>query len=145
MKESLIYGLLGGVISWLYLSWIAYPRPFYDRQTNLAVVDLQALISEQSQQLVQQLAKAHLSKTEESNNGDSHLPQMDAFMSKYQKGHPPSIGIPIQEAVDLLKTKLSAFAAMHNLILLAKGAVVAGDMPDKTAEVLKFIEEGEQS
>ncbi|MCE3231704.1 MAG: hypothetical protein K0R52_1632 [Alphaproteobacteria bacterium] len=49
----------------------------------------------------------------------------------------------IQEAGDRLKEGLKAFATTQNLILLAKGTVVEGDLPDKTEEILGLIEKGD--
>ena len=128
MKESLIYGVFGGLIGSLYMGWVCSPKT-----PCLAVVDIQVLISKKSQQL----AKTILSPTRASPTQVS-----PAYVSSTQVSsiHPSLI----REVGDRLKEDLKAFAATHNLILLAKSAVVGGDLPDKTAQILALIEEGEQ-
>lgn len=119
MKENLIYGLFGGLIGSLYMGWIYSPKPLQSHNTSFAVVDMQALISKKSQQLAMKLTSEK---------------------SQTEPGIPIS-RISIQEAANRLKEDLTAFAATHNLILLAKGAVVSGDIPDKTDEILTLLEE----
>ena len=122
MKESLVYGLFGGLIGSLYMGWIYSPKP-----PSLAVVDMQALISMKSQQLAKTLGsgtlvpETHMSKTRVS----------ETLLSE------------TQEAGERLKKGLKAFALTHNLILLAKGAIVEGNLPDKTEEILALIEKGD--
>lgn len=127
MKESIIYGLFGGLIGSLYMGWICFPKPLQSLHTCLAVVDMQALISKKSQQL----AKTIMPET--------RMPGTQASPARV-----PPASVSIREAADHLKEDLNAFAATHNLILLAKGAVVAGDIPDKTEEILAMIEAGER-
>jgi len=110
MNESIIYGLFGGVIGSLYMGWICSSKP-----PQLAVVDMQVLISKRSQQL----AKALVSETRASS---ARVPSTQVSS--------------VREAGDRLKEDLKTFATMHNLILLAKGSVVGSDLPDKTEEIL---------
>ena len=125
MNESIIYGLLGGVIGSLYMGWICSSKP-----PQLAVVDMQVLISKRSQQLAKALAPETLvSKT----------PVPETLMSgtRASSARVPSTQVSsVREAGDRLKEDLKTFAATHNLILLAKGSVVGGDLPDKTEEIL---------
>ena len=120
MKDCLIYGLLGGFIGSLYMGWICASK---SPHPSLAVVDMQALISKKSQQLA-----------------------MNQNLEKYSsQGRElvPLSHLSIQEVASQLKDDLNAFASTHNLVLLAKGAVVSGDVPDKTQEILNILEGGE--
>jgi len=121
MKESLIYGLLGGFIGFLYMGWICYSKSSPSHMASFAVVDMQLLISKKSQQLALQLTSEKLQG--ETNNQPSP--------------------VSIQESANSLKEDLNTFAATHNLVLLAKGAVIGGDVPDKTQEILELLEEKE--
>jgi len=129
MNESIIYGLFGGVIGSLYMGWICSSKP-----PQLAVVDMQALISKRSQQLAKVLEPETLA------------PKALVPETLVSKTRVPSIQVSsarvssVREAGDRLKEDLKTFAATHNLILLAKGSVVGGDLPDKTAEILAQID-----
>jgi hypothetical protein len=123
MKESLIYGLLGGFIGFLYMGWICYSKSSQPAITSLAVVDMQLLISRKSKQLAMD------------RSSEKYNPQVRELF--------PLSRLSIQEAADHLKDDLNAFAAIHNLVLLAKEAVVSGDIPDKTQEILDMMEKGE--
>lgn len=81
---------------------------------RLAVVDMQALIAKQSQ---------HLAKT----SSNKALGKGSAKISRHK----------IQEAGEQLKETLEAFAVKHHLILLAKGAVMGGDLPDYTNAIVE--------
>lgn len=120
MKESLIYGLLGGFIGFLYMGWICSSKSSHP--TSLAVVDMQLLISRKSQQLAMDQAS------------ERHNPKVQELF--------PLSRLSIQEAANHLKDDLNTFAATHNLVLLAKGVVAGGDIPDKTQEVLAMMEKG---
>jgi hypothetical protein len=51
----------------------------------------------------------------------------------------------IQETGNRLKEILEVFAAKHNIILLSKGALMGGGLPDHTDTILTFLEqEGSQ-
>lgn len=115
MNESIIYGLFGGVIGSLYMGWICSSKP-----PQLAVVDMQVLISKRSQQLAKAL-----------------VPETLVSETRASSARVPSTQVSsVREAGDRLKEDLKTFAATHNLILLAKGSVVGGDLPDKTEEIL---------
>lgn len=119
MKECLIYGILGGFIGSFYMEWLLSSKSQPSKEPSLAVVDMQALISKKSQQL----AKGILS-----NNTAQQIPKNT---------------VPVREAATQLKGDLNTFATNHNLILLSKAAVVGGDIPDKTEEILAMIEKGD--
>ena len=119
MKESLIYGIFGGLIGSLYMGWIYSPKP-----PCFAVVDIQALISKKSQQLAKTLVSPTL--VYPAHGSPTHVSSAHASL--------------IREVGDRLQEDLKEFSATHNLILLAKSAVVSGDLPDKTAEILALIE-----
>lgn len=123
MKESLIYGLLGGFIGFLYMGWICSSKSSQPLSASLAVVDMQLLISKKSQQLAMSQAS------------EKRKPEARELF--------PLSHLSIQEAASQLNDDLNAFAATHNLVLLAKGAVVSGDIPDKTQEILAILEKGE--
>ena len=101
-------GVLNGETAWSFLK--LSPR--------LAVVDMQALIAKGSQ---------HLAK----NSPNKTLGKGFAKVSNHVSSH------QIQEVGEQLKEKLEAFAAKHRLILLAKGAVMGGNLPDYTAEIME--------
>lgn len=124
MKESIFYGIFGGLIGSIYMGWIFSPKP-----PQLAVVDMQALVSRRSQQLAKVLVPQTL--VPEALIPDTLIPEIPASS--------------IREAGDRLKEGLKAFAITHNLILLTKGGVVGGNLPDKTEEILALIEEGDFS
>lgn len=113
MKECLIYGILGGFIGSLYMGWLVSSKSTPSKELNLAIVDMQLLISKKSQQL--------------------------AINQPFEKSKNP---IPVREAAIQLKDDLNTFAITHNLILLTKGTVVSGDIPDKTEEILALMEKG---
>ena len=121
MKDSLIYGILGGLMGSLYMGWICSPKSLQSSNASLAVVDMQTLISKKSQQLAMKLTSEAV-KAEASD---------------------PISHVSIQEAASRLKEDLNTFAVIHNLVLLSKGSVVGGDVPDRTQEVLSMIEKGE--
>ena len=123
MKENLIYGLLGGFIGFIYLGWICSQKSSQPHQGSLAVVDMQALISKKSQQLAMNQSL------------EKHNSQRQELI--------PLSRLSIQEAANHLKDDLNAFAATHNLVLLAKGVVISGNVPDKTQEILDILEGGE--
>lgn len=120
MNESIIYGLLGGVIGSLYMGWICSSKP-----PQLAVVDMQVLISKRSQQLAKALAPETL--VSKALVPETFVPETRASSAQVSS---------VREAGDRLKEDLKTFATVHNLILLAKGSVVGGDLPDKTEEIL---------
>ena len=122
MKDGLIYGIFGGLIGSLYMGWICSSKSSHPHASSLAVVDMQLLVSRKSRQLAMGQA------TERRN------PQTREAL--------PLSHLPIQEAANHLKDDLNDFAATHNLVLLAKGSVVGGDVPDKTQEVLAMMEKG---
>lgn len=94
---------------------------FFNSSPRLAVVDMQALIAKRSQQL----AKTGSRKS----TVDSRAPadKRAVKISSHQ----------IREAGEQLKEVLEAFAARHHLILLAKGAVMGGSLPDYTEEIME--------
>jgi hypothetical protein len=122
MKESLVYGLFGGLIGSLYMGWIYSPKP-----PSLAVVDMQTLVSLKSRQLAKTLAETRMSETQRV----SETLESGTLLSE------------TQEAGERLKEGLKAFALTHNLILLAKGATMGGNLPDKTEEILALIDKGD--
>jgi hypothetical protein len=87
---------------------------FFKLSPRLAVVDMQALIAKGSQ---------HLAKT----TSHKALGKGSAKVSSHQ----------IQEVGEQLKETLEAFAAKHHLILLSKGVVMGGNLPDYTAEIME--------
>jgi|GEM_PF-3342467 len=87
--------------------------PFFKPPPRLAVVDMQALISKGSQHLAKTSSIKALAKA--------------AKVSSHQ----------IQEMSEQLKETLEDFAAQHHLILLAKGAVMGGNLPDYTEEIME--------
>jgi len=96
---SLVLGIIwGGGMAWL----------FSRNAPQFAVVDMQALIVQQSQ---------HLTKT--------HAGKVSTRQ--------------VQDASEQLKEKLETFALKHDLILLNKGAVMGGNLPDYTAEIAENI------
>jgi hypothetical protein len=119
MKEGLVYGIFGGLIGSLYLGWVCSSKSSHSSSTStasLAVVDMQLLVSRKSRQLAMGQQAA----------------ENPALLSH----------LSIQEAAISLKDDLDDFAVTHNLVLLAKGSVVGGDVPDKTQEVLDMMEKG---
>lgn len=93
---------------------------FFKSTPRLAVVDMQALVAKRSQQLAK--TGSHKSMV------DSRAPgKGTAKISSHQ----------IREAGEQLKEVLEAFAARHHLILLAKGAVMGGSLPDYTEEIMQ--------
>jgi hypothetical protein len=88
--------------------------PFFKPPPRLAVVDMQALIAKGSE---------HLAKT----SPNKAFGKGSAKVSSHQ----------IQETGEQLKETLEAFAAKHHLILLTKGAVMGGNLPDYTAEIME--------
>lgn len=114
MKDCFIYGVLGGFIGTLYMGWLVSSKWTQVKEPSLAVVDMKVLISKKSQQV------AKNQPPEKSNNS-----------------------LPIREAAAQLKEDLSTFATIHNLILLTKGVVISGDVPDKTEEILEAMEKGD--
>jgi len=86
---------------------------FFKPSPRLAIVDMQALIAKGSQRLAKTSPNKALGKTSK--------------VSSHQ----------IQEAGEQLKETLEAFAAKHHLILLAKRAVMGGNLPDYTEEVME--------
>ena len=135
MKESLIYGLFGGFIGSLYMAWIySPPTPKCQhaccRRACMAVVDMQALISKKSQQLAAFMPE----KLTQSQESTTHVPSIRHARLRHNC---------LRDAKDQLKEGLKAFAITHNLILLAKGAVVEADLPDKTEEILALIQKGD--
>jgi Skp family chaperone for outer membrane proteins len=123
MKDGLIYGIFGGIIGSLYMGWICSSKSFTPHPTSLAIVDMQLLISKKSQQLAMSQAS------------ERHNSQVRELFPLSQQS--------IQEAANHLKDDLNTFAVTHNLVLLAKGVVAGGDIPDKTQEVLAMIEKGD--
>jgi hypothetical protein len=111
MKESLMYGVFGGVIGFLYMGWVCSPKSSH--QPSLAIVDMQELVSKKSQQLALKLTGIGIND------------------------------ISLQESAKQLKEDLQTFATANNLVLLAKGTVVSGDVPDKTEEILAMMDKGE--
>lgn len=97
---------LGGVLG-SAMGWSFFKPP-----PRLAVVDLQALVSKGSQHLAKASSNKMLGKA--------------AKISRHQ----------IQELSEQLKEILEDFAAQHHLILLAKGAVMGGNLPDYTEEIM---------
>ena len=91
------------------LAWDLFKSPH-----RLAVVDMQALIAKGSQ---------HLAKT----SPNKALGKGSAKVSNHQ----------IQEMGEQLKETLEAFATKNRLILLSKGTVMGGDLPDYTAEIME--------
>jgi hypothetical protein len=91
---------------------------FFKSPRRLAVVDMQALIAKGSQ---------HLAKT----SPNKALGKGSAKVFNHVSSH------QIQEAGEQLKETLEAFAAKHRLILLAKGAVMGGVLPDYTDEIME--------
>ena len=88
-------------------------RSFFKSSPRLAIVDMQALIAKGSQ---------HLAKT---------IPNKALGKASKVSGH------QIREAGEQLKETLEAFAAKHHLILFSKGAVMGGNLPDYTAEIME--------
>ena len=86
---------------------------FFKPSPRLAVVDMQALIAKGSQHLAKTSPNKALGKASK--------------VSSHQ----------IQEAGEQLKETLEAFATKHHLILLTKGAVMGGNLPDYTEEVME--------
>lgn len=121
MKECLMYGFLGGFLGSLYMGWIGASKPTPCPPPNLAVIDIPEILSKKAEHLVQQ------------------------FSPSPQTATVPTNTARIQEAGNRLKDDLRAFATTHNLILLAKNAVVGDTLPDKTAEFLALLEEQERS
>jgi hypothetical protein len=108
MKPMIIYLYLG-IFGCFTLSGMAWIFSKVHHQPQLGVVDMQVLIAKHSQ---------HLAKPKAG--------QKSGKVSSYQ----------IQELSDRLKEDLEFFAAKHNLILLAKGSVMGGKLPDYTDEFL---------
>ena len=102
----LIGGIILGGILGSAMGWSFFRPP-----PRLAVIDMQALISKGSQHLVKTSSNKALGKA--------------AKVSSHQ----------IQEMSEQLKETLEDFAAQHHLILLAKGAVMGGNLPDYTEEI----------
>jgi hypothetical protein len=98
---------LGGVLG-SGTAWSFFKPPL-----RLAVVDMQALIAKGSQHLAKTSPNKALGKTSK--------------VSSHQ----------IWQAGEQLKETLEAFATKHHLILLAKGAVMGGNLPDYTEEVME--------
>lgn len=121
MKECLIYGIFGGFIGSLYMGWLISSKSPNSKNPSLAIVDMQALILKKSQQLATTIMS-------------TNTPQQTANNI-----------VPVREAATQLKDDLNTFATNHNLILLSKAAVVSGDVPDKTDEILDIIERGDNS
>jgi hypothetical protein len=86
---------------------------FFKPSPRLAVVDMQALIAKRSQHLANNSSNKALGKASKISNQQ------------------------IQEASEQLKGTLDAFALKHHLILLAKGAVMGGNLPDYTNEIME--------
>lgn len=122
MKDGLIYGIFGGLIGSLYMGWICSSKSSHPHPASLAIVDMQLLVSRKSRQLA--MGKAR-----------------EGYRSQASENFPLS-HLSIREAANHLKDDLNDFAATHNLVLLAKGSVVGGDVPDKTQEVLAMMEKG---
>jgi hypothetical protein len=147
MKENIIYGIFGGLIGSLYMGWIFSPSPpkcqhACCRQACLATVDIQKLVSKKSQQLAATFVPETLAS-------EARMPETRLSEALMLETPPPDTALSetrmrsIQEAGDRLKEGLKAFATTQNLILLAKGTVVEGDLPDKTEEILGLIEKGD--
>ena len=111
MKPMVIYLCLG-IFGCITLSGMAWVFSKVHHKPERALVDMQALIAQQSQRL----AKTRPGK-----------------VSARQ----------VQEVSDRIKEILEIFAAKHNLILLAKGGVMGGALPDHTFEILTFLEQEE--
>ena len=86
---------------------------FFKPPPRLAVVDMQALIAKGSQ---------HLAKS-----SSKKVPDEASKVSSHQ----------IQKAGEQLKETLETFATKHHLILLIKGAVMGGDLPDYTNAIME--------
>lgn len=131
MKEEIIYGIFGGLIGSFYMGWLCSSKSAQCPSTSLAVVDMQALIARKA------LMLAMIPKTESS--------QLKIQGSGQELDSPLSLRhtSSIQEAADRLKEDLKEYSVTHNLVLLSKGSVVSGDIPDKTDELLDLIEKGE--
>lgn len=120
MKECLIYGILGGFIGSLYMGWLLSSKSPHSKDSSLAVVDMQSLVSRKSQQLATTMLSDHPSSNQPS------------FINS----------ISIRETATQLKDDLERFATTHNLILINKLAVVSGNVPDKTEEISDLMERG---
>jgi hypothetical protein len=101
-------GVLNGESAWSFLK--LSPR--------LAVVDMQALVAKGSQ---------HLATTSSNKVPGKGSAKVSNQVSNHE----------IWQAGEQLKETLEAFALKHRLILLAKGAVMGGSLPDHTAEIIE--------
>ena len=114
MKDALIYGVIASLV--LAAGFSMFLRP---KQPTFAVVDMNRLISQRAQNL----AKLRLT-------GDQ---------SK-QKIMPQQI----RDLSTNLKEDLDDFAKENGVIILSKGAVAGGHLPDFTEAALSLFEEGER-
>ena len=103
----LLYGFFGGLIGSLCMGWLCAPLP--PQEAQLAVVDLQTLVS-QRQGIPPREPQAHL----------------------------------VSQLAKSLGADLELFAKQHNLILLHKGTVAGGDIPDQTTAFLAWLGTKEQ-
>jgi len=108
MRPMIIYLCLG-IFGCFILSGMAWIFSKVDHQPQFAVVDMQVLIAQHSQ---------HLAKTQSHKKPGKVSPQQ------------------IQELSDRLKEDLESFATKHKLILLTKGSVMGGALPDYTDQFL---------
>lgn len=109
--------LLGGLI--LFSIWtIATTSLVSGHPPSLAVVDMDALVAHQSQILARRET-------------------VTAHPSRRPLKVPPQ---KIWEGGRLLKEKLDAFAQSRNLILLNKGSVAGGSLPDHTEGIKDLLE-----
>ena len=112
-KDALFYGCLGilsGVALLALCKIMLVASAPLPSKTHMGTVDMQTLIAEQSRRLATTGAGKRASSRQ------------------------------LRETSGRVKEILESFAAHHRLILLNKGAVVGGNLPDHTPEILALLE-----